>query len=765
MRNFALFSISFSLFFALLMGGCEDPPPPPQQGAFILGIRTVLPSTSSPVLSGGMNENLLGFDGIDVKVSRIDIVHRTILSDASTEQVITIDSTNYQINLVGDLQDQAPRQLGFFNVPVGYIFQLRIIPSEIVIKLRGQSYSVKIPSGFQTGIKIESLDGIPFEIKENERSGARIVLNPFEQMIRNKGQGFIMKPVLQAEKISFDELSIIIFDRIIVRFNDGISYNQIKQLNDQIKATVIDLDKDTNFFLLQLPTTISLENALKYYEEKSEVKYTHPDMAIFPAQIAKKIPCDPNFQIDGPLAQAKAPETWNITTGTRGSGGAIVAVIDSGFDLKNKDLLKNWYINVGEFPPNLFDTNNDGKVTFDPDLKDFDVDGDGVITFVDLDLDPQKNTKFRQFCIQKNLKCDRDGDGIFTPLDMVSGAGKDNPSKWTIFEDGIDNDGTGREDDLIGWNFVKKNNLPQIDKSVGGQSFYHGTAVAGIIGAEGSSDKNANEVCLSDLVAGVNWATRIIPIAIDVSASRTPLQFPSAIRKEATLAREYLGIRYAAKLKADVINASYGLFLLKGRPPSYILDLPSNDPQRLTCSFITSSGLGSKFDKLFPELQGKESLDLGKDLGNTIFVTASHNCPYHLDEAGTFLWPAQLSLPNKLVVGSVNKTNQKSSFSAFGLNTVDLTAPGEGFNILDISNGILKGYAGTSFSAPLVAGTISLMIAKEPTLKGNASEIIKRLLCSSDQGNNVLRTQVAKGRILNIHKSVVAPLTSGEACP
>ncbi len=42
----------------LLATGCEDPPPPPGMGAFILGVRTVLPPESERVLDGGLREDL-----------------------------------------------------------------------------------------------------------------------------------------------------------------------------------------------------------------------------------------------------------------------------------------------------------------------------------------------------------------------------------------------------------------------------------------------------------------------------------------------------------------------------------------------------------------------------------------------------------------------------------------------------------------------------------------------------------------------------------
>jgi len=52
---------------------------------------------------------------------------------------------------------------------------------------------------------------------------------------------------------------------------------------------------------------------------------------------------------------------------------------------------------------------------------------------------------------------------------------------------GIDDDGNGYVDDFRGWNFVGNNNDPMDDNSSG--DTYHGTHVAGTIGAVGNNDK------------------------------------------------------------------------------------------------------------------------------------------------------------------------------------------------------------------------------------------------------------------------------------
>ena len=94
---------------------------------------------------------------------------------------------------------------------------------------------------------------------------------------------------------------------------------------------------------------------------------------------------------------------------------------------------------------------------------------------------------------------------------------------------GIDDDGNGYVDDIIGWDFASNDNNPNDDDG-------HGSHVAGVIGATGNNGKG---------VVGVNWDVSIMPLRImgPYGASTT-----AAMR----------GIQYAVDNGAQVINASWG---------------------------------------------------------------------------------------------------------------------------------------------------------------------------------------------------------------
>ena len=98
-----------------------------------------------------------------------------------------------------------------------------------------------------------------------------------------------------------------------------------------------------------------------------------------------------------------------------------------------------------------------------------------------------------------------------------------------VQNNGVDDDGNGYTDDIIGWDFYSGDNNPDDDDG-------HGTHVAGAVGAVGNNGTG---------VSGVNWNVSIMPLRI---------MGPQGASTSASVA----AIEYAVNNGARVINASWG---------------------------------------------------------------------------------------------------------------------------------------------------------------------------------------------------------------
>ena len=143
----------------------------------------------------------------------------------------------------------------------------------------------------------------------------------------------------------------------------------------------------------------------------------------------------------------------------------------------------------------------------------------------------------------------------------------------------------------------------------------------------------------------------------------------------------------------------------------------------------------------------KDVIDEAEVVGQ-LFVAAAGNRALDNDE--TPHYPSSYSNSIVLSVASTDETDRRSSFSQWGLTSVDMGAPGS--NILSTTPGGNYGMmSGTSMATPHVAGAAALLLSLDPTLTGLQ---IKAALMSSSEIVPDLQGRTVSGGRLNVARAI-----------
>ncbi|MEO8588834.1 MAG: S8 family serine peptidase [Flavobacteriales bacterium] len=225
---------------------------------------------------------------------------------------------------------------------------------------------------------------------------------------------------------------------------------------------------------------------------------------------------------------------------------------------------------------------------------------------------------------------------------------------WHNFDEipgnSIDDDGNGYVDDYRGWN------TPNGDDDV--YSGGHGTQCAGMVGATGNNGVG---------VVGANWKVKLMPVnyggvgEADVVEAYT---YPLVMRRLYNSTNGDLGAFVVAT------SASWGI---DGGQPG---DSP------LWCAIYDTLGTAGV-------------LNCGATANNAV----------NIDQVGDL--PTACPSDFMISVTATNTADQRT-FSAWGLTTIDLGAPGEDVRTTSIGGGY-GNTSGTSFACPLTAGVIALL--------------------------------------------------------
>ena len=292
-----------------------------------------------------------------------------------------------------------------------------------------------------------------------------------------------------------------------------------------------------------------------------------------------------------------------------------------------------------------------------------------------------------------------------------------NPDSREASPNGIDDDNNGCIDDVIGCDFSDINNITGNPVDLDG----HGTMVAGVVAAVAD-----NNLGVSGVSPGVSL---MIVKAFDGTSSTT----------ENVVA----AIDYAIAMGADVINASYGA-------PGTPTPIP---------------GAGFDFQEYYAiQRAEKAGVLFVVPAGNGAETCANSNCSsFEIrgfdNDTPPFDWspyvPASYDLANIVAVAATDHNDRLATFSNFGVNAVDLAAPG--YSIVSTSLTGVARSSGTSLAAPYVSGSLALMLS----VPGSHDYVsLKQRLLSSVDPVDGLSGKVASGGRLN-----AAAALSAKAAP
>ncbi|MBX3021682.1 MAG: S8 family serine peptidase [Bdellovibrionales bacterium] len=280
---------------------------------------------------------------------------------------------------------------------------------------------------------------------------------------------------------------------------------------------------------------------------------------------------------------------------------------------------------------------------------------------------------------------------------------------------GIDDDGNGYIDDVVGWDFSSNDNKPYdltaslMDMLMGGGNPGHGTHCAGNVAARSDNGKG---------IAGVAPNVRIMA-----------LRFISE-KGQGTTADAIKAIKYAVDNGAKVMSNSWGS--------------EGDDPRDPDTGAL------------------KDTIQMAQDRG-VLFIAAAGNGHqgkgYDNDSDPKPAVPASYNHDIIVSVAALDESGKLGSFSNWGARSVDLGAPGvkvfstvtqkEKYSdtVIDIPGMITATWDGTSMATPHVAGAAALYWSLHP--EKNWREV-KNAVLSSVKRNPVMNGKSTSGGQLDV---------------
>ena len=266
---------------------------------------------------------------------------------------------------------------------------------------------------------------------------------------------------------------------------------------------------------------------------------------------------------------------------------------------------------------------------------------------------------------------------------------------------GVDDDRNGYVDDVHGYDFANNDASVYDPDPITGKGDEHGTHVAGTIAAVGNNGTG---------VTGVNWQAKVMPLKF--------LGPNGGYTSDAVEALDY-----AVKNGVKISNNSWG---------------GGGKSQALQDAIARADSAGH----LFVAAAANGGAD---GIGDNNDVTPNY--------------PANYPNSNIISVAATDNRDRLASFSNFGVNTVDLAAPGVSI-LSTLPRNTYGNYSGTSMATPHVAGVAALIKSQNPTADDGA---MKAQILQFAEKKTSLKNKVATGGRLNAYTALtqqVAPDTT-----